>query len=246
LVGLVPACIALAWLPLRDYLPNTDLALVLVVAVAGVGFVSDRLAVVVGSIGAGISFDLLHTRPYGHLTITNGRDELTTAFLVLAGIAMGELASRLARYRRVAASESDAFALVTDAAELTATGSEARLVIEALGEELVRGLGLRECRFEHGSPSGEVPCLARDGGVTRLSPAEAGSAPDELDLPIWAAGNIVGYYRLAIDNPDGLPSKAQGRLAVNIADQAGAALAATGADPTEPSRRRRNLRLVRG
>jgi hypothetical protein len=44
LAGLLPGAIAVAWLPLRGALPNTDLASVLVVVIAAAGFIAGRKA----------------------------------------------------------------------------------------------------------------------------------------------------------------------------------------------------------
>ena len=243
LAGFAPGLVSVAWLPLRDHLPNTDVALVLVVAVAGVGFVAGRLGAVVGAGTAGVSFDLLHTRPYGHLAISHDKDALTTAFLIVAGIAVGEVASRLARFRRMAASEAEAFSLVSDAAGLVATGGDARLVVEALAEELARGLQLKECWYEAGSPAGDAPIIARDGALIDMGNAGTSWSP-VVDLPIWASGSIVAHFRLILGD-DGLPPLAQRRLAVSVSDQAGAALTAREGPPVVPPGRKR-LRLVRG
>lgn len=243
LAGLLPVVVAVAWLPLRSHLPNTDVALVLVVVVAGVGFLGGREAVAVGAVGSGLSFDLLHTTPYGQLAIHSGRDVLTTAFLVLAGILMGEVAFRLGRYRRRAEAEADAFALVTDAAGLVALGSEVGLVIEALATELSSGLSLRQCSFESGPPNGDVPFVGRDATIVRLDNASPGEPEDSLDLPVWSSGEIIGRFRMVL-GPRTTLGVAQLQLAVGIADQAGAALHGLG--PPSPDPRRAALRLVRG
>lgn len=233
--------VALAWLPLRARLPNTDIALVLVVVVAGVGFVAGRAAALVGAVGAGVAFDVLHTRPYGHVAITHGRDVLTTALLVVAGGTAGVLAAGLTRYRRTAASDADALALVTDAAGLVATGGDPRLVVEALAEELEQGLGLAECRFVPEPPTGSIPVIQRDGSI-RGTPGLGHSVPvAELALPVWVAGAVRAHYRLVLASAD-VPPVAQRRLAVHVADQAGAALQS---GPVAPSPTRRRLRLVR-
>lgn len=243
LAGLVPGAIAVAWLPLRGHLPNTDLALVLVVATAAVGFVAGRKAVIVGALGAGSSFDLLHTRPYDQLAIAHIRDVLTTVLLVLAGLAMGEVALRLADYRKALASEVGAFTLVTEAAGLIATGSEASLVLGALTEELARILRLKDCRFRPGLPDGHLPCISRHGGIMHLSLVDAADVPRQVDLPVWWSGEIVGHFQLVLEDGAPFPSPAGLRLAVNISDQAGAALTALGDPQTPPPGDRNHLRL---
>lgn len=243
--GLVPVAVAVAWLPLRRHLPNTDLALVLVVVTAGVGSFGSRVAVAVGAVGAGLSFDLLHTTPYGDLAIHSAKDVLTTAFLVVAGLLMGEVVFRLHRYRRRAEADADAFALVTDAAGLVATGSEVGLVIEALATELASGLSLSDCAFEPGPPEGDVAFVGRDATVVRLDGTAAAHHRDLLDLPVWSSGEIVGRFRMVL-RPGTALGPAQLQLAVGIADQAGAAL--HGQMPPGGGRPRRGggLRLVRG
>lgn len=245
-MGLVPAGVAVAWVPLRHTLPNTDLALVLVVLIAGCGFLGGRAGTLVGAFGAGVSFDLLHTSPYGHLAITHGRDALTTALLVVAGLVVGEVAFRLGRYRQRAESEADAFALVTDAAGVVATGGETSLVLAAIATELQEGLGLGDCVYESGPPKGDVPFVARDGQLVRLDDTAPARSPGAVDLPIWSSGEIVARFRLAFDESSPALTAARLQLAISLSDQAGAALSATpGPAPSEPSDRRRGLRLVR-
>jgi hypothetical protein len=158
---------------------------------------------------------------------------------------MGEVASRLARYRRRAEAEADAFALVTDAAGLVATGSEVGLVLEALAAELTSGLSLRECSFEDGPPVGDVPFVGRDGTIVRPDGLPAPEPEGSLDLPIWSSGEIVGRFRMVL-SPDTALGGARLQLAIGIADQAGAAL--HGHVPATPPEqpRRGGLRLVRG
>ena len=245
LAGLIPVAVAAAWLPLRGQLPNTDLALVLVVTVAGAGSVGGRPAVALGAIGSGLAFDLLHTTPYGELAIHSGRDVLTTAFLVVAGLVMGEVAVRLGRYRRRAEAGAEAFSLVTGAAGLVATGSEAGLVIEALTTELMAGLSLVDCSFETGPPNGDVPFVGRDASIVCLDGSRADAAGGRLDLPVWSSGEIVGRFRLVLP-ADRAVGAAQLQLAVGIADQAGAALHGHVPPPPPDAPRRGGLRLVRG
>jgi hypothetical protein len=243
LAGSLPAAVAVAWLPLRAHLPDTDLALVLVVVIAGVGFAAGRLPYAFGAWGAGLSFDLLHTPPYGELAIRSGKDVVTTAFLVVAGLIMGEVALRLGRYRRRAEAEAEAFALVADTAGLVATGSEVGLVIEALSAELASGLQLRDCTFHAGPPTGDVPFVGRNGETVRLDGLPS-AEPGALDLPVWSSGEIVGRFRMALSSAAALEA-AQLQLAIAIADQAGTALAPQRFGTVPADRGRRGLRLVK-
>lgn len=234
----------MVWLPLRPELPDTDLALVLVVVVAGVGFLGGRPAYVTGAVGAGLSFDLLHTPPYGELAIRSGRDVLTTAFLVVAGLVMGEVALRLGRYRRSAEAEADAVALLADAAGLVATGGEVGLVVEALSAELVAGLRLRDCSFHAGPPPGDAPFIGRTGEIVSIDGSSPLERPVSLDLPIWSSGEIVARFRIVPSEATVLGA-AQLQLAVAIADQAGTALMPQLLDPPPEGPARPELRLLK-
>jgi K+-sensing histidine kinase KdpD len=64
---LAPAVVAVALVPLRADVLNTNLALVLVVAVLGAAVTGGRIAGVVGALSAALSYDLFLTVPYGSL-----------------------------------------------------------------------------------------------------------------------------------------------------------------------------------
>ncbi len=241
---LIPVVVALAWVPLRDRLPNTDVALVLVIATGAVGLVGVRRVVLAGAVLGAMAFDVLHTRPYGSFAITRHRDVLTTVLLVVAGWLAGEVTSRLSVYRFAARAEAAAFALVTDAASVVATGGEPGLVVEALGEELRVGLRLASWSFRFGPPDPALPVIGRQGDISGPTLAAAGSACT-VALPVWASGAVRAHYELRLP-PAAVPTPAQCRLAVSIADQAGAALSSAPPGPHTPSGgRRRTLRLVR-
>jgi K+-sensing histidine kinase KdpD len=64
-VGLLPVGIAAAWIPLRTDLPNTDVALLLVLGVGAVSILGGRLASAVGALAGAAAFDIFDTPPYG-------------------------------------------------------------------------------------------------------------------------------------------------------------------------------------
>lgn len=224
----VPAAGAALWIPIRDRLPNTDLALALVLVLAAIGWRAGGRATAVGALSAGASFDLLATRPYGTLAISRGTDVLTALILVATGALVGLGASRLARYRSSESSRADAMAVFMEASGLMATGQERQLVAAALATELERELGLEECRFVAEPPTGAHPTVARDGNLVGLV-ASGGEAQGRIDLPIWCQGEVVGHYQLVLGA--GRPSRQDLRVAISLADQAGAALSAPFPDP---------------
>jgi hypothetical protein len=243
-LGLVPVAVAAAWIPLRADLPNTDAALLLVLCVGAVAMVGGRWAALVGAVGAATAFDLFDTPPYGQLYITRGRDVVTTLLLVGAGLLVGELCVRVRTYRGMAASRAEDFTVISSAARLMAVGEDASMVVEALGGELISRLGLNDCEFEEALPTGDRPYVARDGSLVHLDGQTHGPSMREIDLPVWAGAEVVGHYRLYLSSGP-LPSRDRLLAAVGIAEQAGAALAASHPRPSPAPLRSRRLRLLR-
>ena len=223
----MPLMVAVAWVPLRGSLPNTDVALVLVATIAAVARFGGRPAEVPGVVSGAVSFGYLHTEPYGHWQINHTRDVATTVLIVLVGLLVGELTLRVFRHRDAAARGSRDLALLIDAAELMAVGDDPGLVLAAVAGELTRLLGLAGCEYAAGVPSGERPWVERDGTL-----GGGGAVPDRsVDLPVWVQGQVLGHYVLAF-RPAAPVAPDRLALAVSLADQAGAALA--GAAPAPP------------
>ncbi len=246
LLGLVPVAVAAAWIPFRNDLPNTDVALLLVLCVGAVAMIGGRWTAVIGAVAAATAFDLFDTPPYWQLYITRSRDVVTTLILVGAGLVVGELCVRLRRYRVMAATRGEDFAVITSAARLMAVGEDVSMVVEALGGELVARVGLADCEFRYGPPTGDRPFLARDGSLIDLGTPLPHTPVTEIDLPVWAGTDVVGRYRLSLGQGP-LPSPDRLLAAVGIAEQAGAALALAASDPSPPPppSRPRRLHLLR-
>ncbi|HET6812142.1 MAG TPA: DUF4118 domain-containing protein [Acidimicrobiales bacterium] len=243
LAGLLPLAVAVAWIPLRSSLPNTDIALVLVAAIAVVARLGGRAAIILGSVSAALSFGYFHTEPYGHWQIAHARDVETTVLIVLVGVFVGELTLRVFHHRAAAARGSADLAVLAETAELMAVGDDPGLVVAAVAGELVRLLDLADCEFSAEPPSGSVPWVGRDGARSGSGPLATVEVAPALDLPVWVQGQVLGHYRMSLRRgaeppPDRLA------LAVSLADQAGAALAV--APPTPPWRpgTEPHLRLV--
>jgi hypothetical protein len=241
LVSATPIGVSAAWIPVRDHLSNTDLALVLVLLIGVAGWSAGARGALGAAVCAAAAFDLLDTRPYGTLAISRTADATTALILLSTGLLIGVGAARLARYRSSEDRRVDALAVVMEASGLVATGGERQLVTEAVGAELIRGLNLLDCSFHARPPSGTRPAVARDGTLVGLMT----NGPDrQIDLPIWSQGEVVAHYRLVL-GPEH-PTTAEMRVALGLADQVGAATV-YGEDedpPPEPSRHSR-LRLMR-
>lgn len=234
--GLVPVAASAAWVPLRDRLPNTDLALALVLVIGVAGWLGGASASLLAAAAAAVSFDVLGTRPYGTLAISRGTDVTTALALLVTGVLVGVGAARLARYHRTAYGRTDALAVVMEASGLVATGEERRLITAALGAELQRSLELSGCEFRPEPPGGRRPSVARNGGLVGLVPAPQGDAPGLIDLPVWSQGEVVAHYRLTVGKKT--PTRDELRVALSLADQAGAALAGGGPSPPPHGRLR--------
>lgn len=213
------AGVAAAWIPIRTRVSNVNAALLLVAVVAAVGLLGRRGPVLLSAAVAAIAFDALDTAPYGTLAIDRAQDVVTTIVLALVGAGCGELALRLWRARR-AATGPEGFRRVRQAAALVASGEETVLVLGSVGNEISRLLHLADCCFEAGIPPSPLPEVTRQSGIE--PPLEAAG---ELALPVWASGRRIGYYRMVLA-PGAVLDRESLTVAVTLADQAGAALAA--------------------
>lgn len=222
--------VAAAWVPIRSHLPNTAVALILVLTVGVAGSVGGRWAVGIGTVAATLAFDIFDTAPYGQLLITRGWDVATAVALLVAGTIAGELCVRLKMYRLMAARRGADFAVMSAAAGLMAVGEDAGVIVRALAGELQAQLGLTDCEFEFGPPTGSRRCVSRDGRIVQLGTGPMLAFPAELDLPVWLGSDVVGRYSMTLGGTS-LPSPDRLQVAAGIADQAGAALAGCRPDP---------------
>lgn len=240
--GALPVAVCAAWIPLRGQLPTADLALVLVVVIGSLGWVAGARAALVSAVTAAVGFDFLDARPYGTLAMSRGIDITTALLLLVTGSLVGSGAAGLARYHRSTDRRTDALAVVMEASGLVATGEEQHLVTEALGTELLHAFGLAACEFRDRPPTGVRPIVARDGGLVGLVDRANRAAP-QIDLPVWCQGEVVAHYRLTPGSKT--PSRDELRVALSLADQAGAALANTGHRPPPGPKPSGRIRLLR-
>jgi hypothetical protein len=240
--GVIPVAVAAAWILLRDRLPNTDLALLLIVVIGTIGWLIGPMAALVAAVAGAVAFDVMDARPYGTLTISRGNDITTALILLATGLLVGAGAARLARYRRSEDERSDALAVVMEASGLVATGEEEQLITEALAAELQRALQLTACEFSARPPSGTRPSVARDGSLVGLLKAAGRDTSPQVDLPVWSQGEVLAHYRLTLGAKT--PTQGELRVALSLADQAGAAMAHADHDPSPPPSRPARLRLL--
>jgi hypothetical protein len=72
--------------------------------------------------------------------------------------------------------------------------------------------------------------------------SSSGKGHRQIDLPIWHQGEIVAHYRLTPGKSS--PSKDELRVALSLADQAGAAMGNEDHPLPEPPDRSDKLRLI--
>jgi Domain of unknown function (DUF4118) len=227
---LAPLAVAAVLVPLRTHVSSTNTALVLVVVVVAVAAAGNRLAGAVAALSAALWFDFLLTRPYQTFAIDKSSDITTTVLLLAVGIAVSQLAARARRLEVVAITDAGYLAQIHRTAQLVQSGTAGNEVVAEVRGQLVALLRLRGCRFEFGNLLGTPPRLHHDGSVTvgRTSwDVERRGLPDgEIEVRASAGGRYYGRFLLE-PGPETVTSLQARLVAVTLADQTGAALAAS-------------------
>jgi len=225
----VPLILAVVLLPWRSSLPDTDTALVLVVGVVAVAANGPGGAGVLAAACSAVWFDFFWTVPYERFTITRGADIGTTVLLLLVGAAVSELAARGRRVRRIARADNAYLAAIGSTAGLAAAGAEPAAVIDQVAAQLTAILALRSARFEQGVFLGRPPRLDEHGrlvwGSAVWDLSKHGWPDEQIELRARNRGRVHGRFLLSPE-PGAAPSPEARQVAVVLADQVGAALAA--------------------
>ena len=232
-----PVAVAVALVPWRAHLDGADDALVLVVVIVAVASSGRRAAAVVAALVAALAFDFFLTRPYQSFRIEREQDLVTEVLLLVVGLTVGELAARGRRHRRTASERGDELAVLHAVTELSASGHTPREVISAAGLELRDLLFLDDCLFV-GSLADPVVTRITTQGVVQVGaapwPTERIGLPTRtVDLPVRGGGWLLGHFLLT-PSPGRPVSRERLQVAVAIADQVGASLAAERSSPTGP------------
>ncbi len=227
---LAPLAAAVALIPGRGHLDSADSALILVVVIVAVASTGRRLAAAIAALVSAVAFDFFLTRPFYSFRINRHSDLITELLLLAVGLAVGELAARGRRQRHAAGEGRQQLALLHTVTELAATGKDPALVAASAARELRALLELRDCRFAtrdagtgtaaRVTPSGDVVV-----GDETWATEDIGLPTRSVDLPVRSGGWLLGHFLLTPTPGRPVPHERL-LVAVTIADQVGAALAA--------------------
>ena len=216
----------------RDSVANTNSALGLVLLVVAAAATGIRAAGLAAALSSAAWFDFFLTEPYHQFVITDPADVETAVLLVLVGIAVSEIAI-WGRRQQARASREQGYldGVVSTAATVGAGRTSTSSLIEHVSDQIVDVLSLDSCRFELDSgPS--LATLEGDGTVVYnghpYDVARLGIPTDtEIALPVRSGGVARGRFLLVAATRVVRPSLEQLRVACALANQVGAALAAS-------------------
>ncbi len=227
--GLAPLVISGLLVPFRtESIVAANVALVFVIVVVIAAAEGGRTAGIVAAVVSTLCYDFFFTRPFQSLKIDNGDDIGTAVLLLVISLIVAQLVGFAHRSRKRSDRTYEDTVRVHRVAELAAAGAPIEAIISAVESELTELLSLRECRYE-AVPSVELPEIGRlgalDAGHRRFVGHEL-SLPDEgAAIRVLGRGRELGRLVLVPRTDVGV-SIDEGRIAVAIADQLGAALAA--------------------
>jgi K+-sensing histidine kinase KdpD len=231
--GLVgPLALTAVLVPFRTSFANTDAALVLVLVVVAIAAAGNRLAGLLAAVSAAVWFDFFLTRPYERFSVARGTDIATTLLLLGIGIAVTEIAVWGRRQHAAASRRAGYLQGINAAAAAVAAGHSPDDLINQVSHSLIQLLSLQSCQFQYGMAGvGRPARIQNDGSVMlagrTLDPAEFGlPVAAGTELLVESRGRLEGRFLLQPD-PSARPSSEQMLVAVALADQAGAALAAS-------------------
>ncbi len=225
----VAACAILALF--RDSIVNTNAALGLVLLVVAAASTGIRWAGIVAALSSAVGFDYFLTEPYNTLSISDRGDIETALLLLLIGVAVTEVALWGRREQALASTEQGYLNGVLGTASLVASGrSSTAELIDRVSRQIVDVLHIDSCRFDPAQRSG-LPALHSSGTLTRggheINVARKGLPIDsKMALMVQSGGVIYGQFVLTASTRVVRPTAEQIRVAVTLADQVGAALAA--------------------
>jgi len=232
------ACAVLS--PFRDTNGNTNAALGLVLLIVAAAATGIRAAGLVAALSSAAWFDFFLTEPYNQFVIADRADIEMAVLLMLVGAAVTEIALWGRRQQARASRERGYLdGVLSTAATVGAGRSSTRSLIDRVCAQIVDVLHIDECRYDHGGDH-VIATLNNDTTVTynggSYDVGRFGLPTDtEIALPVESGGVAHGRFLLTAATQIVRPTHEQLRVAIALADQVGAALAATYLDEQPPS-----------
>ena len=216
----------------RDSVANTNAALALVLLVVAAAATGIRSAGLVAALSSAVWFDFFLTEPYNQFTISDRADIETVVLLVLVGAAVSEIALWGRRQQAHASRELGYLdGVLRTAATVGAGLSSTNSLINHVGRQIVEVLQVDNCRFDPGTGSA-LATIDNDATVTYNGhPVDVdrhGLPTDSVIALVVQSGGSIGQGRFLLTAATRVvrPSGEQLRVAVALANQVGAALAA--------------------
>lgn len=223
----------------RDSVANTNAALGLVLLIVAAASTGIRAAGLVAALSSAAWFDFFLTQPYNHFNITDRADIETAVLLMLVGVAVTEVAL-WGRRQQARASREQGYldGVLSTAATVGAGRSSTSSLIDHVCEQIVDVLRIDGCRFDPGSGP-ILAALNNDATVTYnghpFNVDRLGLPTDsEIALVVQSGGVVHGRFLLTAATRVVRPTLEQLRVTIALANQVGAALAASNLDGRPP------------
>ncbi len=199
LTGTVGALVVSALLvPARDWMGNTNIALVLVAVVVAAAAYGGRAAGVLTAFAASVTFNATHTVPYGTLVIENREDIITTVLVAVVGVAVGELTHLRVEAAHRARRRDYAVSRIHRVAELVRHAADPEDVLTAIDTELGAELGTRAVELIPGPPTHDRVQLTHAGVIDGTH--ENQFPPEGVDVSVNLDGEPAFHLRLHPDD----------------------------------------------
>jgi Domain of unknown function (DUF4118) len=216
-----------ALVPLRDVLPNADMALALVIPVLLGAIIGGRAAGALTALVSALTFDFVFTLPYLSLRISNKDDVWTFVFLLIVALVAAEVGIRGRRGGAAARETRSELGRLMRVAELSARGADLDDVVRSARAELIGLFGLDECAYQSERSGPELPRLGEGGaleGAQLVSWGDFLLPTGGVEVPVRGRGRELG--RLVLYAGEATRASLEKRLvAVAIADELGLTLA---------------------
>ncbi len=209
---------------LRSVVTGASAAVILVLVVVAVAATGDRPSGVLAALAAAVGFDFFVAAPRLDFDIDDIADVGMAVLLLIAGVAVTELALWGSRQQAIASQRAGYMSGVLESAELAARGVPASEVIPTVAGHIWRTLGVELVAYSPGAPHRDCAIIERDGRVTLqgdlLDVARDGLPVDRHTAVLVVQDDtVVGHFLVTAATSVVRPRPEQLQVAVLLADQ---------------------------